>query len=78
MRYELAYIDPTGDAHTLVTGTLHPQLIPTLCLRVADLAHFIPGLHVIVLDHVTTYLTFTRGNCSLKGEKVVKYTGLDD
>ena len=77
MNYELVWIDPKGDSHVLVSAKLHRQVVPQLCLKVADLAVYIPGLAIVVEGHQVTQLTFVTGSCSLQGVPVYRYEGHD-
>ncbi len=70
MQFQLVFETAVGDSLLLLSGTISPQLLPLMSMRVADLSEFIPGLKVVALDHTITMLTFSRGHCRLHGEKI--------
>lgn len=70
MQYSLVFETAIGESLLLISGTIHPQRLPMMALRVAELNEFIPGLRVVTLNHSMTQLTFERGNCRLQGEQV--------
>ncbi len=78
MPYQLVFLTPTGDAIVLLSATITPQLLPLMSMRVAELEHYIPGLRVVTLDHELTTLTFTRGDCALRGERIRWFTGIEE
>lgn len=70
MQFQLVFETAVGDSLLLLSGTISPQLLPMMAMRVAELSEFIPGLKVVALDHTITMLTFSQGHCRLHGEKI--------
>jgi len=76
--FELCYIAPTGDAIVLLRGTISQQLLPNMALKLAELEVYIPGLRIVTCGHELTTLTFRDRVCTLGGEKVRYFAGIDD
>ena len=77
MGFELVYMTITGDAIVLLRGTIKPQLLPNMALKLAELEVFIPGLRIVTCGHELTTLTFREKACTLGGEPVHYFTGIE-
>ncbi len=78
MDFELCYMTPTGDAIVLLRSTISQQLLPNMALKLAELEVYIPGLRIATRGHELTTLTFRDRVCTLGGEKVRYFAGIDD
>ncbi len=78
MDFELCYMTPTGDAIVLLRSTISQQLLPNMALKLAELEVYIPGLRIVTRGHELTTLTFRDRVCTLGGEKVRYFAGIDD
>jgi hypothetical protein len=69
MRYALIIETPKGDAITLLTGEMAEWKLPGLCIEVANVERYIPGLRVSVGGNTVTEMVFGQGGqVSMHGE----------
>jgi len=70
MDVAICFETAVGDSLLLVSTSLPAHQVPKFALKFAEVKAFIPGLTLVIAGHTLTEMTFTAGNCRLRGEKV--------